>query len=759
MERKLEDYLDGPVSAQTTLELYNAALHLASDAVKERGYNSGKKKLYYISAEFLIGKLLSNNLINLGLYDSVKKELADAGRSLSELEEFEAEPSLGNGGLGRLAACFLDSCATLGLPADGVGLAYHEGLFRQVFSDRMQKEKPDSWLVWGRENWMRRTARRYTVSFGGFSLPSVMYEIDVTGYHGKCGRLRLFDIDSIDERIIKDGIRFNQKDIAKNLTLFLYPDDSNDDGRLLRVYQEYFMVSNAAQLLIDEALERGSNLHDLPEYAAVQINDTHPTMVIPELIRLLEQHGIEEEEAIRIVTQVCAYTNHTILAEALEKWPLHFIESAAPQLMPIIERLDARVREKFGDSSVFIIDDSSFVHMARIDLHFSHSVNGVAALHTEILKKSELHPFYELYPEKFNNKTNGITFRRWLMECNPELSSLITETIGENWKQDAGELEKLLEHTGDRELLKKLIQIKKDNKKTCAEWLQRTQGIEVDPDSVFDIQSKRLHEYKRQQLNLLWLIHQYQELKAGMIPDVKITAIFGAKAAPAYTIAKDIIHAILCLQEIVNRDPEVNRYLKIVMVENYNVTAAEEMIPACDISEQISLASKEASGTSNMKFMLNGAVTLGTMDGANVEIAGLVGDKNIYTFGESSDEVISHYRNNDYHAWDWVQKDRRISDALYFLVSDPMMEVGNADSLTRLHGEMTGKDYFMTLPDFEDYCRIKSRMLHDILDEERWAVKMLTNIAKAGYFSSDRTIRQYNEEIWKLTESSQNAVN
>lgn len=751
MENKnLQSYLSAPISESTNLELYNAALALVKEASAARGYNEGKKKLYYISAEFLIGKLLSNNLINLGLYDSVKAELEKAGKSLADLEELESEPSLGNGGLGRLASCFMDSCATLGLPACGVGLAYHCGLFKQVFSENKQKEEPNEWLVWGEESWLRRKAEHYRVDFGSFSLTSTMYEIDVTGYDGKSGLLRLFDVDSADERIIKEGIRFDKTNIPKNLTLFLYPDDSDDAGRLLRVYQEYFMVSNAAQMILDECTKRGSNLHDLADYAAIQINDTHPTMVIPELIRLLKERGIEEDEAVVIVTDVCAYTNHTILAEALETWPLWYLEQAVPQLLPVIRMLDERVREKFEDPSVRIIDDSSNVHMAHIDIHFTHSVNGVAALHTDILKKSELHNFYELYPERFNNKTNGITFRRWLMACNPRLSGLITKTIGDGWKKDAGELKKLLDYRKDKAFLADLRNVKTENKKALAEWLKETQGITVDPDSVFDIQSKRLHEYKRQQMNLLWLIHEYQDLKAGKIPDVPMTAFFGAKAAPAYTIAKDIIHAILCFEQVVNSDPEVSKWLKIVMVENYNVTAAEKMIPACDISEQISLASKEASGTSNMKFMLNGAVTLGTMDGANVEIAQMVGEENIYTFGESSDSVIQHYRYGDYSPKEWFKRDRRIAAALDFLIGPEMLKAGDAESLHRLYDELVNKDWFMTLPDFEDYCRIKGHALYDTLSKDAWAEKMLVNIANAGYFSSDRTIEQYNKDIWHI---------
>ena len=746
----LAAFVGKPLASMTDRELYNALLSYTQEAAGRCGYNTGRKKLYYISMEFLIGKLLSNNLINLRLYEPIKEELAAAGKDLAVLEEFEYEPSLGNGGLGRLAACFLDSCATLGLPADGVGLAYHCGLFKQTFTDNKQYESPDNWEIWGVENWLRRTERHYNVDFGGFSLTSTMYEITVTGYHGRCGRLRLFDLDSVDERVLKNRINFDKKQIAKNLTLFLYPDDSDEDGRILRVYQEYFMVCNAAQLMLDECTERGSNLHDLADYAAVQINDTHPTMVIPELIRQLEARGISEDEAVDIVTKVCGYTNHTILAEALETWPRAYLDQAVPQLMPIIERLDERVRGRFSDPFVRIIGDDGRVHMANIDIHYSHSVNGVAALHTEILKKSELASFYNIYPEKFNNKTNGITFRRWLRECNPALSTAISETIGDEWRYNADELKKLMDHKGDQEFLAKLMAIKQENKKKLAAWLLETQGAVIDPDSVFDIQAKRLHEYKRQQLFLLWLIRRYQEIKAGRIPEVKVTAIFGAKAAPAYVIAKDIIHAILCLSEIVNNDPEVNPYLRVVMVENYNITAAEKMIPACDISEQISLASKEASGTGNMKYMLNGAVTLGTMDGANVEIAELVGKDNIYTFGQSSDEVIAHYKAADYVAKDWFKKDAALAAAVDFLVGPEMLAAGDKVNLTRLYNELVGKDWFMTFPDFEDYCQTKDHALHDTTAKTQWAEKALVNIAQAGFFSSDRTIKQYNDEIWHL---------
>jgi len=762
----LRTYTTKPLSDCTDGELYDALARMVKDAAADRGCNTGRKKLYYISAEFLIGKLLSNNLINLGLYDAVRDELAAAGKSLAALEEFEAEPSLGNGGLGRLAACFLDSIATLGLCGDGVGLNYHLGLFRQEFVNGRQAELPNPWLLPDRQSWLRPAGVHYTVQVGGQTLRSSLYDLDVTGYGSRCGRLRLFDLDTVDESIVRSGIDFDKTDLARNLTLFLYPDDSDEQGRLLRVCQQYFMVSNAAQLLLDECAARGSNLHDLADYAAVQINDTHPTMVIPELIRLLEERGIGEDEAVQIVTDVCAYTNHTILAEALETWPSAYLKTAVPQLMPIIRRLDARARLRSADRAVRIIDTveqktaapdgtvkavpAERVHMAHIDIHFTHSVNGVAALHTEILKNSELAPFYRLYPEKFNNKTNGITFRRWLMECNPRLTALIDETIGPDWRQDAGRLEGLLARRDDTALLDRLLAVKQADKRDLAQWLRGAQGLEIDENSVFDIQAKRLHEYKRQQLNALWLIRRYQEIRAGAAPEVPVTAIFGAKAAPAYTIAKDIIHLLLCLSRVIGADPAVSPWLRVVMVENYNVSAAEKLIPACDISEQISLASKEASGTGNMKFMLNGGVTLGTMDGANVEIAQLVGPENIYTFGRSSDEVIASYRAGDYRPEDYWKKDAAMRAALDFLVSDELLAVGDRVSLERLHRELTGRDWFMTLPDFEEYCRVKERALHDTLDRRSWAQKMLTNIAHAGYFSSDRTIRQYNEDIWHL---------
>ena len=747
---KLRDYTGKALSECTILELYNAALALTQDACRNRGYNSGKKKVYYISAEFLIGKLLSNNLINLGIYDDVKAELAEAGKDITELEEFEYEPSLGNGGLGRLAACFIDSLATLGLPADGVGLAYHCGLFKQSFEDRKQHTRPDYWREWGMANWMKRTDKHYKVQCGDLELLSTMYEIDVTGYGSKCGRLRLFDLDTVNERLIGSGIDFDKKEIEKNLTLFLYPDDSDEDGKLLRVYQEYFMVSNAAQLILDECVERGSNLHDLADYAAIQINDTHPSLVIPELVRLLTEKGIEEKEAYQIVTDVCAYTNHTILAEALETWPKHFFKAVVPHLMPIIKRMNDAVKAKYEEPSVQIIDEYGNVHMAHMDIHYSHSVNGVARLHTDILKETELNNFYKLYPEKFNNKTNGITFRRGVIECNPELTELITEKIGEGWKTDARQLEQLIPYAEDEAFLQCILNRKNTKKHMFSAWLEKYQGDKVAPESVYDVQVKRLHEYKRQQLNLLWAIDRYLHIKDGYRPRRPVTVFFGAKAAPAYVTAKDIIHAILTFSSIVNNDPEVSPYLKVVMLRNYNVSMAEKLIPASDISEQISLASKEASGTGNMKFMLNGAVTLGTMDGANVEIAELVGEDNIFTFGQSSEEVIEHYKNADYVAKNWYKKDKRLAAAVDFLVSEEMLEAGDRKLLKQLYDELVGKDWFMTFPDFESYCKTKDKALAAYEDRMGWAKKMAVNIAKAGYFSSDRTIDQYNNDIWHL---------
>ena len=745
--QEIETKLQKGISVSTDEEVYYALLELVKDKAEKKVSNKGKKKLYYISAEFLIGKLLSNNLINLGIYDEVKETLEKNGKSLAEIEEIELEPSLGNGGLGRLAACFIDSIATLGLNGDGVGLNYHYGLFKQVFENNLQKETPNPWIT--KESWLTKTDITYPVSFGGFTVQSRLYDIDVVGYNNRTTKLHLFDIESVDESIVGDTIDFDKDDIKKNLTLFLYPDDSDDKGRLLRVYQQYFMVSNAARLILAEAEAKGSNLHDLADYAAVQINDTHPSMVIPELIRLLQEKGILMDEAIEIVSKVCAYTNHTILAEALEKWPISFLEKAVPQLMPIIRELDNKVRAKVADESTYIIKDG-LVHMAHMDIHFGYSVNGVAYLHTEILKNTELNNFYKLYPEKFNNKTNGITFRRWLMSCNPELSAYITELIGDGWKKDANELEKLGNFINDDAVLTKLIDIKNAKKTELASYLKKTQNLDVPDNSIFDIQVKRLHEYKRQQLNVLYIIRKYFEIKAGKKPSTPITCFFGAKAAPAYIIAKDIIHAILCLQQIINNDPEVSPYLKVFMVENYNVTLAEKLFPAANISEQISLASKEASGTGNMKFMLNGAITLGTSDGANVEIAELVGDENIYVFGEDSQTVIDRYERGDYCSKDYYDKDADLKKAVDFLVSDEMMKVGSKENLERLYNELLNKDWFMTFPDFEDYCKTKEKAYADYEDKKAWAKKMLVNISKAGFFSSDRTIKQYNDEIWHL---------
>ena len=745
--QEIETKLQKGISVSTDEEVYYALLELVKDKAEKKVSNKGKKKLYYISAEFLIGKLLSNNLINLGIYDEVKETLEKNGKSLAEIEEIELEPSLGNGGLGRLAACFIDSIATLGLNGDGVGLNYHYGLFKQVFENNLQKETPNPWIT--KESWLTKTDITYPVSFGGFTVQSRLYDIDVVGYNNRTTKLHLFDIESVDESIVGDTIDFDKDDIKKNLTLFLYPDDSDDKGRLLRVYQQYFMVSNAARLILAEAEAKGSNLHDLADYAAVQINDTHPSMVIPELIRLLQEKGILMDEAIEIVSKVCAYTNHTILAEALEKWPISFLEKAVPQLMPIIRELDNKVRAKVADESTYIIKDG-LVHMAHMDIHFGYSVNGVAYLHTEILKNTELNNFYKLYPEKFNNKTNGITFRRWLMSCNPELSAYITELIGDGWKKDANELEKLGNFINDDAVLTKLVDIKNAKKAELASYLKKTQNLDVPDNSIFDIQVKRLHEYKRQQLNVLYIIRKYFEIKAGKQPSTPITCFFGAKAAPAYIIAKDIIHAILCLQQIINNDPEVSPYLKVFMVENYNVTLAEKLFPAANISEQISLASKEASGTGNMKFMLNGAITLGTSDGANVEIAELVGDENIYVFGEDSQTVIDRYERGDYCSKDYYDKDADLKKAVDFLVSDEMMKVGSKENLERLYNELLNKDWFMTFPDFEDYCKTKEKAYADYEDKKAWAKKMLVNISKAGFFSSDRTIKQYNDEIWHL---------
>ena len=721
LETMIQNMFHKDCAACTDQEVYEALLTYTKEQLAAKGYHDGKKKIYYISAEFLIGKLLSNNLINLGIYDEVAEFLKKNGKSLAEIESVEPEPSLGNGGLGRLAACFLDSIATLGLPGEGIGLNYHLGLFKQVFEDNLQHEVPNPWIT--PDSWLTATDVTYMVPFRGFSLKSTMYSIDVAGYENKAIHLNLFDIDLADESMVHDGITFNKKDILHNLTLFLYPDDSDEDGRKLRVYQQYFMVSNAAQLILDEAVSKGSNLHDLADYAVVQINDTHPSMIIPEFIRLLGERGIDFDEAAEIVSHVCAYTNHTILAEALEKWPIHYLEDIVPQLVPIIRKLDEKVKAKYPAENLAIIDSNNLVHMAHMDIHYGFSINGVAALHTEILKNSELHQFYEIYPEKFNNKTNGITFRRWLMYCNQPLTKFISSLIGEGYKKDADELKKLLAYKDDQKVLDQLLEIKTNAKKICKDFVLENTGIEIDENSVFDIQIKRLHEYKRQQLNALYIIYKYLEIKDGKKPERPITFIFGAKAAPAYYIAKDIIHLLLTLETLIQNDPDVAPYMKLVMVENYNVSAAEKLIPACDISEQISLASKEASGTGNMKFMLNGAITLGTMDGANVEISDLVGKDNIYIFGESSDEIIKHYEKMDYNSRAIYEGDADIKKYVDFIVSEPMLKLGKEEHLRNFYNELLNKDWFMTLLDLKDYIKVKDQVFADYEDRSSWAKK------------------------------------
>ena len=748
LETMIQNMFHKDCAACTDQEVYEALLTYTKEQLAAKGYHDGKKKIYYISAEFLIGKLLSNNLINLGIYDEVAEFLKKNGKSLAEIESVEPEPSLGNGGLGRLAACFLDSIATLGLPGEGIGLNYHLGLFKQVFEDNLQHEVPNPWIT--PDSWLTATNVTYMVPFRGFSLKSTMYSIDVAGYENKAIHLNLFDIDLADESMVHDGITFNKKDILHNLTLFLYPDDSDEDGRKLRVYQQYFMVSNAAQLILDEAVSKGSNLHDLADYAVVQINDTHPSMIIPEFIRLLGERGIDFDEAAEIVSNVCAYTNHTILAEALEKWPIHYLEDIVPQLVPIIRKLDEKVKAKYPAENLAIIDSNNLVHMAHMDIHYGFSINGVAALHTEILKNSELHQFYEIYPEKFNNKTNGITFRRWLMYCNQPLTKFISSLIGEGYKKDADELKKLPAYKDEQKVLDQLLEINTNAKKICKDFVLENTGIEIDENSVFDIQIKRLHEYKRQQLNALYIIYKYLEIKDGKKPERPITFIFGAKAAPAYYIAKDIIHLLLTLETLIQNDPDVAPYMKLVMVENYNVSAAEKLIPACDISEQISLASKEASGTGNMKFMLNGAITLGTMDGANVEISDLVGKDNIYIFGESSDEIIKHYEKMDYNSRAIYEGDADIKKYVDFIVSEPMLKLGKEEHLRNFYNELLNKDWFMTLLDLKDYIKVKDQVFADYEDRNSWAKKMLANIGEAGFFSSDRTIAQYNKDIWHL---------
>ena len=733
----------------TNKELYYSLLQLSKQLMEVSEPIEGEKKIYYISAEFLIGKLLSNNLINLGIYDKLEDILAKNGKSLSVIEEVEPEPSLGNGGLGRLAACFLDSIATLGLPGEGIGLNYHFGLFKQVFKDKLQTAEKNDWIE--AQSWLTKTDTTFEVAFGDKKVTSRLYDIDVVGYDNGVNKLRLFDIETVDESIVKEGIDFDKEDIEKNLTLFLYPDDSDEAGNLLRIYQQYFMVSNAAQLILKEMKAKKYDLRKMYEHAVIQINDTHPTMVIPELIRILvDEKAFTMDEAIEVVSKTCAYTNHTILAEALEKWPLKYLEKVVPQLVPIIKELDKRVAAKYDDPKVQIIDADGRVHMAHIDIHYGFSVNGVAAIHTEILKDTELNAFYKIYPEKFNNKTNGITFRRWLLSCNRELAGFLSETIGDGFKKDADKLEKLLEFQEDEAVLNHIAEIKMNRKKDLAAYVKEAEGVTLNPDSIFDIQIKRLHEYKRQQMNALYIIHKYLEIKAGKKPERPMTFIFGAKAAPAYVIAQDIIHLILVLQEIVNNDPDVNKYMTVLMVENYNVAYAEKLIPACDISEQISLASKEASGTGNMKFMLNGAVTLGTSDGANVEINELVGDDNIYIFGEKSEAVIKHYEKADYVSKDYYEKSPVIKEAVDFIISKEALKVGHKENLERLYKELLNKDWLMTLLDLEDYIATKDKMMADYEDQKKWRKMMLVNIAKAGFFSSDRTIAEYNRDIWKL---------
>ncbi|MCI8383262.1 MAG: glycogen/starch/alpha-glucan phosphorylase [Lachnospiraceae bacterium] len=739
----------------TDEEVYYAVLELTKEMTEVTEEITGEKKLYYISAEFLIGKLLSNNLINLGIYEDLEKILKKYGKELSKIEEVEPEPSLGNGGLGRLAACFLDSIATLGLSGDGIGLNYHFGLFKQVFRDKLQEAEPNGWIE--KDSWLKKTDTTFDVSFGEMTVKSRLYDIDVVGYDSGVNKLHLFDIESVDESIVKDGISFDKEEIEKNLTLFLYPDDSDEAGNLLRIYQQYFMVSNGAQLILQEMKEKKQDLRRLYDYCVIQINDTHPTMVIPELIRILvEDKAFTMDEAIEVVSRTCAYTNHTILAEALEKWPLAYLEKVVPKLVPIIKELDAKVREKYPkNESIWIIDRDNRVHMAHIDIHYGFSVNGVAAIHTEILKNTELHDFYEIYPEKFNNKTNGITFRRWLLSSNRELAAYITGLIGKGYRKDAGELEKLLAFEDDAAVLDKLAEIKRTKKQELAAYVKEMEGIDLDPNSIFDIQVKRLHEYKRQQMNALYIIHKYLEIKGGKKPERPLTFIFGAKAAPAYVIAKDIIHLLLVLQEIVNNDKDVSPYMTVLMVENYNVSYAEKIIPACDISEQISLASKEASGTGNMKFMLNGAVTLGTADGANVEIHELVGDDNIYIFGQDSDTVIGYYEEKKkgkpgYVSKEYYENSKVIKEAVDFIVGKQALAVGNKENLKRLHDELLNKDWFMTLLDLEDYIKVKDQAFADYENRTKWKKMMLHNIAKAGFFSSDRTIEEYNADIWHL---------
>ncbi|MEF9893038.1 MAG: glycogen/starch/alpha-glucan phosphorylase [Anaerorhabdus sp.] len=748
IENKLVSTLGKSIEQATNEELYFSLLTITKELSSEKEVIKTDRKLYYISAEFLIGKLLSNNLINLGIYEEVSGLLAHNGKNLNDIENIEPEPSLGNGGLGRLASCFLDSIATLGLSGDGIGLNYHFGLFKQVFEKHKQTETKNTWI--DTNSWLTKTNHTYTVNYKDFSLQSTLYDIDIIGYENGINKLHLFDVETIDESIVKEGIHFDKTNIAKNLTLFLYPDDSDEQGHLLRIYQQYFMVSNGVQYILEEAKNKGISLHELDKHIVIQINDTHPTLVIPELISRLMMEGIHMREAIVITSNICAYTNHTILAEALEKWPLRYLQQVVPHLVPIIEALDTLVYEKYHNEHLQIIDHSNLVHMARIDMHTSFSINGVAAIHTDILKTSELKPFYEIYPSKFNNKTNGITFRRWLMHANHELSGFITQLIGDGWKKNADELEKLLLYKDNAVVLDNLYTIKKDKKVQLASEIKKLEHVDINPESIFCIQIKRLHEYKRQQMNALYIINKYLDIKNGILPKRPITFIFGAKAAPAYITAKNIIHLLLCLQELINNDPEVSPYMKVIMVENYNVTYAEKLIPACDISEQISLASKEASGTGNMKFMLNGAITLGTNDGANVEIAELVGPDNIYTFGQSSEQVIEHYAHHDYCSKDYYETNPKIKRVVDFIIGDELAHIGDLEALTALFNELVNKDWFMTLLDLEDYIRVKDLAILDYEDQENWKKKMLVNIAKAGFFSSDRTINDYNQDIWKL---------
>ncbi|MEG1462231.1 glycogen/starch/alpha-glucan phosphorylase [Anaerorhabdus sp.] len=748
IENKLVSTLGKSIAQSTNEELYFSLLTITKELSSEKKTIKTDRKLYYISAEFLIGKLLSNNLINLGIYEEVSGLLAHNGKNLNDIENIEPEPSLGNGGLGRLASCFLDSIATLGLSGDGIGLNYHFGLFKQVFEKHKQTETKNTWI--DTNSWLTKTNHTYTVNYKNFSLQSTLYDIDIIGYENGINKLHLFDVETIDESIVKEGIHFDKTNIAKNLTLFLYPDDSDEQGHLLRIYQQYFMVSNGVQYILEEAKNKGISLHELDKHIVIQINDTHPTLVIPELISRLMMEGIHMREAIVITSNICAYTNHTILAEALEKWPLRYLQQVVPHLVPIIEALDTLVYEKYHNENLQIIDHSNLVHMARIDMHTSFSINGVAAIHTDILKTSELKPFYEIYPSKFNNKTNGITFRRWLMHANHELSGFITQLIGDSWKKNADELEKLLLYKDNAVVLDNLYAIKKDKKVQLAAEIKKLEHVDINPESIFCIQIKRLHEYKRQQMNALYIINKYLDIKNGILPKRPITFIFGAKAAPAYITAKNIIHLLLCLQELINNDPEVSPYMKVIMVENYNVTYAEKLIPACDISEQISLASKEASGTGNMKFMLNGAITLGTNDGANVEIAELVGPDNIYTFGQSSEQVIEHYAHHDYCSKAYYDTNPKIKRVVDFIIGDELAHIGDLEALTALFNELVNKDWFMTLLDLEDYIRVKDLAILDYEDQENWKKKMLVNIAKAGFFSSDRTINDYNQDIWKL---------